>query len=945
LATDVTVAFVFVYVNLTACLMSFYSYPLNKHLKISNFRGDYLMSNNVWWNLPIDETAKLINSDPEHGLTNQEALKRKEIFNNTFISAPKIHPAMILLNQFTDTMVLVLLAATVISGLVGAMGDAMTIMAIVVINAVLGFVQEYRAEKSLEEIKKLAAPTAIVIRSGKRIKIAAEDLVPGDLVLIEAGDKIPADLRLVNSSSLEIDESALTGESVPVSKHAGMICPLETVLAERSNLCFMGTSVTRGRGRALVVGTGMDTIMGEIAAMMKDNDKSMTPLQIRLDQLGKILIIICIAVCALVTVLGILRGEKLLTMFMAGISLAVAAIPEGLPAIVTVVLGLGVQRMARRNAIIRKLPAVETLGCTTVICSDKTGTLTRNQMTVKKMAAYQTVIEVDGDGYQIEGKFKSMGKPIDPLHENNCRMIMKIALNCNQAILKQAKKGYEVEGDPTEGALLIMAAKAGLQQRQTILREIPFDSNRKCMTVIIEENGEYLALVKGALEVILPACDQIVKADGISPLKNEERKYFLKLQAQWADEAMRVLGFAYKRLQRGEWEGMSDVQLESGLILTGICGMIDPPREGAARSVKQCLNAGIIPVMITGDHPLTASAIARNIGMVTTREVITGQEIDQLDDEKLYRRVIKERVLARVSPQHKNRIVQVLKSHGQVVAMTGDGINDAPAIKAADIGIAMGISGTEVSKEASAMVLTDDDFSTIVKAVYEGRAIYDNIRKFIRYLLGCNIGEVLVMLLASIMALPLPMLPIQILWVNLVTDGLPAMALGMEPPEPGIMKRRPRPKNESIFAHKMAVTIFSRGIYIAIITIAIFMISFGWSASQGQNGLDLARTMAFTTLVFAQLFYVFECRSETISPFELGFFKNKFLIVAVCFSIIMQLCVIYMPFLQSVFKTVPLLSWQWLLILSLSGIKVFGRLFMYTWQRVFVSNLRYVKME
>ena len=903
------------------------------------------MTKNVWWNLPIDATAKLLKSDTEQGLTGEEALKRKETFNNTFISASQIHPALILLNQFTDTMVLVLLVATLISGLVGAMGDAITIMAIVVINAVLGFIQEYRAEKSLEAIKKLASPTAMVIRGGERIKIAAVDVVPGDLVLIEAGDKVPADLRLVYSSSLEIDESALTGESVPVSKDAGGICPPETVLAERSNLCFMGTSVTRGRGRALVVGTGMDTVMGEIAAMMKENDKSMTPLQIRLDHLGKILIIICIAVCALVSILGILRGEKLLTMFMAGISLAVAAIPEGLPAIVTVVLGLGVQRMAKRNAIIRKLPAVETLGCTTVICSDKTGTLTRNQMTVRKIATSNTIAELGGDGYQIEGGFTSLGKSINPLQSVNSRMILNVALNCNQAQLKPSQNGYEVEGDPTEGALLVMAAKAGLHKRQKILREIPFDSNRKCMTTIIEENGEYLALVKGALEVILPACDRLIKPEGILMLSHNEQKYFLKLQAQWADEAMRVLGFAYKPLPSGKWENMSDKELESGLILAGICGMIDPPRQATPRSIRQCISAGIIPVMITGDHPLTASAIAREIGMVKGREVISGHEIDHLDDEKLYQRVIKERVLARVSPQHKNRIVQVLKSHGQVVAMTGDGINDAPAIKAADIGIAMGISGTEVSREASSMVLMDDDFSTIVQAVYEGRAIYDNIRKFIRYLLGCNIGEVMVMLLASIMALPLPLLPIQILWVNLVTDGLPAMALGVEPPEPGIMKRRPRPKNESIFAHKLALTIFSRGIYIAVITIAIFMIAYGWSVSQGQNGLDLARTMAFTTLVMAQLFYVFECRSENYSPFELGFFKNKFLIFAVCFSVMMQLSVIYLPFLQSVFKTVPLLGWQWLLILSLSGIRVIARLLLYTWQRVFVSNIRYVKME
>jgi Ca2+-transporting ATPase len=897
-----------------------------------------------WWNLSIEETAKLLKGDAEKGITDREANKRQESFNNRIISAPKIHPAVILLNQFTDTMVLVLLAATVISGLIGAMGDAITIMAIVVLNAILGFVQEYRAEKSLEEIKKLASPTAIVIRNGERRKIAAEEVVPGDLVVIEAGDKVPADLRLVNSSNLEVDESALTGESVPVNKEAGRIFSQETVLAEQGNLCFMGTSVTRGRGRALVVATGMDTIMGEIAAMMKDNDKDMTPLQIRLDHLGKVLIIICIAVCALVSGLGILRGEGWLTMFMAGISLAVAAIPEGLPAIVTVVLGLGVQRMARQNAIIRKLPAVETLGCTTVICSDKTGTLTRNQMTVKKMAAYNSVLEIEGEGYQSEGRFTYQGKAVDPLRAKNCQMIINAALNCNQAVLKKANKGYEVDGDPTEGALLILAAKAGLHQRLNILREIPFDSNRKCMTVVVEQNGEYLALVKGALDVILPSCNQLIKAEAVDKLGHEERKYFLKLQSQWADEAMRVLGFAYKPLPAGEWEKCSDEQLESGLVLSGICGMIDPPRKGAARSVKQCLDAGIIPVMITGDHPLTASSIARSIGLVTGKEVITGQEIDQLDDEKLYRQVIHDRVVARVSPQHKNRIVQVLKSHDQVVAMTGDGINDAPAIKAADIGIAMGISGTEVSKEASSMVLTDDDFSTIVKAVHEGRAIYDNIRKFIRYLLGCNIGEVLVMLLASLMALPLPMLPIQILWVNLVTDGLPAMALGVEPPEPGIMKRKPRPKNESIFAGHLALTIFSRGIYIAVITIATFLIAYGWCTSQGMDGLNLARTMAFTTLVFAQLFYVFECRSEKLSPFELGFFKNKFLIAAVCFSIMMQLSVIYLPFFQSIFKTVPLQPWQWLLILSLCGIKFMGRLFVYTWQRVFVSNLRYVKM-
>ncbi len=903
------------------------------------------MKNISWWQLSIAETSTALHSDVEKGLQLGEVSKRQEKYSNTLASGSQIHPLTILLNQFTDTMVIVLLGATVISGLIGAMGDAITIMAIVIINAILGFIQEYRAEKSLDEIKKLASPSAVVMRSAERVEIPAEDLVPGDLVLLEAGDKVPADLRLVLSNGLEIDESALTGESVATEKDARIICHADTVLAEKRNMCFMGTSVTRGRARALVVGTGMDTVMGEIAGMMQDADKSMTPLQIRLDQLGKVLIVICIAVCAMVAVLGILRGEKMLTMFMAGISLAVAAIPEGLPAIVTVVLGLGVQRMAKRNAIVRKLPAVETLGCTTVICSDKTGTLTRNQMTVRKMATFEYKLEIEGEGYEPRGRFSRLGGAFYPLQDQTAKMIMNIALNCNQSFLKQSKTGFEVIGDPTEGALLVMAAKAGFNIKHRILREIPFDSERKRMTVVIEEQGQYFALVKGALDVIINSCTQVMKNDRIIRLGQEEKKQFIKTQSEWARDAMRVLGFAYKPLGSGDWDAKDDQELESGLILVGICGMIDPPRPGAARSVKKCISAGILPVMITGDHPLTAIAIAREIGISNGTDVINGQEIDSMSDAELYRRVIKERVLARVSPQHKYRIVNLLKSHGQVVAMTGDGVNDAPAIKSADIGIAMGISGTQVTKEASSMVLTDDDFSTIIEAIHEGRAIYDNIRKFIRYLLGGNIGEVLVMLLTSLLGMPLPMLPIQILWVNLVTDGLPAMALGIEPPEPGIMNRAPRAKNESIFARGLGWTIFARGSYIALISIATFLIAFLWSGNQGVDGLDLARTMAFTTLVFAQLFYVFECRSEKYSPFELGFFKNKFLILAVSASIMMQIAVLYLPALQNVFKTVPLDPWQWLIIILAAGAKIIWRLILYTWQRFFASNLRYVKMN
>lgn len=903
------------------------------------------MKNISWWQLSISETATTLNSDIEKGLQAGEVSKRREKYSNTLDSGAQIHPFVILLNQFTDTMVLVLLGATVISGLIGAMGDAITIMAIVIINAILGFIQEYRAEKSLDEIKKLASPSAVVIRSAARAEIPAEDLVPGDLVLLEAGDKVPADLRLVTSNGLEIDESALTGESVAAEKDARVICQADTVLAEKSNMCFMGTSVTRGRARALVVGTGMDTVMGEIAGMMQDADKSMTPLQIRLDQLGKVLIVICIAVCAMVAVLGILRGEELLTMFMAGISLAVAAIPEGLPAIVTVVLGLGVQRMAKRNAIVRKLPAVETLGCTTVICSDKTGTLTRNQMTVRKLATFECKLDIEGEGYEPRGRFSCAEGTFHPLQDQTASMIMNIALNCNQSVLQKTKAGYEIQGDPTEGALLVMAAKAGFTIKHNVLREIPFDSERKRMTVVIEEKGQYFVLVKGALDVIIDSCTRVMKNDGIIRLGQEEKKLFVKTQASWARDAMRVLGFAYKPLFEMDWDKKDAQELESELILAGICGMIDPPRPGAARSVKRCISAGILPVMITGDHPLTAVAIAGEIGISNGNGVIKGQEIDSMSDAELYRRVVKDRVLARVSPQHKYRIVNLLKSHGQVVAMTGDGVNDAPAIKSADIGIAMGISGTQVTKEASSMVLMDDDFSTIVEAVHEGRAIYDNIRKFIRYLLGGNIGEVLVMLLTSIMGMPLPMLPIQILWVNLVTDGLPAMALGIEPPEPGIMNRAPRSKDESIFARGLGWTILGRGTYIALISIATFLIAFLGAANQDADALALARTMAFTTLVLAQLFYVFECRSERFSPFELGFFKNKFLILAVLSSVVMQISVLYLPILQNIFQTVPLNPWQWLIIILAAGAKIIWRFILYTWQRVFASNLRYVRMN
>lgn len=902
------------------------------------------MTEVLWWHKNINDTLVAIDSDMNQGLSLKEVAHRQLQFRNVLETEPSIKPYRILLNQFTDTMVLVLLGATVVSGVIGAMVDAITIMTIVVINAILGFIQEYKAERSLEEINKMVSPFAMVIRGGQRLKIAASELVPGDVVFMDTGDKVPADVRLLQSFGLEVDESALTGESVPAEKNATHTCHPDCLLGERDNMVFMGTAITRGRCQGVVIGTGMQTIMGEIAGMMRDAGKTMTPLQLKLDQLGKILIVICMLVCTVVTVLGILRGEEVMTMVMAGISLAVAAIPEGLPAIVTVVLALGVQRMSKRNAIVRKLPAVETLGCTTVICSDKTGTLTRNQMTVKKIAIRDKLIEIEGDGYYPVGRFISKQNDIHPLQDQTVSRLLDIAVNCNNSNLIEINGSYEIQGDPTEAALLVMAYKAKITQKKSLLTEIPFDSERKKMSVVVEADGP-IVMVKGALDVIINSCSYIMKDQKITRISADDRRYFLQMQEKWASDAMRILGFACKNLNNEDWKQQDENSLESDLTLVGMCGMIDPPRPGAANSVKRCLSAGIVPIMITGDHPLTAAAIAREIGITNSSAVVNGKEIDGLTDEILYKRAMQDRVFARVSPQHKNRIVTVLKNRNQVVAMTGDGVNDAPAIKAADIGIAMGISGTQVSKEASSMILTDDDFSTIVQAIYEGRAIYDNIRKFIRYLLGCNIGEVLVMLVSSLMGLPLPMLPIQLLWVNLVTDGLPAMALGVEPPEPGIMNRKPRLKNESIFARGLGWTIFARGTYIAAITIAAFIIGFLWSRMNGVEALPLARSMAFTTLVFAQLFYVFECRSEKYSPFELGFFKNKFLVTAVLCSVIMQLSALYIPFLQDIFKTVALSWWEWLVIILFSGIKLIWRFILYSCRELFVSRFNYAGVK
>jgi Ca2+-transporting ATPase len=887
------------------------------------------MRQQAWHVLPWLEVAKALEVHPGKGLSIREVNQRlSEIGKNILETKKGVHPVFLFLGQFKDFMVLVLLAATVVSALLGEIADAVTIMAILIINAILGFIQEYRAERSIESLRTLTAPEARVLRDGMETRIPASDLVPGDIVLLEAGDRIPADIRWIQAVNVEVEESALTGESHPVGKRVAPLTDELTPMADRNNMGYMGTALVNGRGAGVVVATGMDTEMGVIAGMIQSVEEEETPLQKRLAQLGKYLVAISIGVCAIVVATGVWRGEGFYKMFLAGVSLAVAAIPEGLPAIVTVALAVGVQRMVKRKAIVRKLPAVETLGCATVICSDKTGTLTQNEMTVRQIYTDGRLVAVTGQGYDPKGEFHG-GDPVKekaPLHT-----ILKVAALCNNSTL--TRKGVQVagmfrsaskdspwgiEGDPTEGALLVAAAKAGIW-RETIERkeerigEIPFDSDRKRMSVVYQGKKEKTAYVKGAPDVILRRCKNELTSNGLVELNEQRRRAILRANDEMARKALRVLAFAEKPLRENE---AADERVEEELTFVGLMGMIDPPRASAAKAIQVCRRAGIKPVMITGDHRLTAEAVAHELGILrgNSEGVLTGAELEQMTDEELSREVMDISVYARVTPKDKLRIVRALKKNNQVVAMTGDGVNDAPAVKEADIGVSMGKSGTDVTKEASAMVLADDNFATIVAAVEEGRAIYDNIRKFIRYLLSCNLGEVLVMFLAVLLGLPLPLLAIQILWVNLVTDGLPAMALGVDGMDKDIMDRPPRAPKEGIFARGLARKIGVRGTLIGLGTLFVFVAAL----FVGVNMLG-ARTMAFCTLVFSQLFHVFDCKSETRGIFEVGIFSNPFLVAAVATSTIMQLSVIYLPPLQAIFKTTALVGWQWGLILLVAG--------------------------
>ncbi|WP_243290241.1 calcium-translocating P-type ATPase, SERCA-type [Bacillus sp. FJAT-47783] len=880
----------------------------------------------IWHKMTVNEVMDQVKTNIENGLSEEEAHKRlKKDGYNEIKENERPSALLIFISQFKDFMVLVLLVATLVSALLGEYIDAIAIIAIVLLNGVLGFIQERRAEKSLDALKELSAPHVNVLRNGEWMKIPSKHLVVGDVIKFTSGDRVGADVRIVNGNALEIEESALTGESVPVMKSTSPIADEQLGIGDQVNMAFMGTLVSRGSGVGIVVQTGMKSAMGQIADLIQTAETMITPLQRKLEQLGKILIVVALLLTVLVVVIGVLQGHNMYQMFLAGVSLAVAAIPEGLPAIVTVALSLGVQRMIKKKSIVRKLPAVETLGCASVICSDKTGTMTQNKMTVTHIWVGGKMWEVTGAGYEPNGEFLQGNRTVNPHHDKSLKQILSFSMLASEAEIRNKDGAYVLDGDPTEGALIVVGMKAGLQKdslkRQfEMIKEFPFDSTRKMMSVVVKDHaGKQYVITKGAPDVLLSKCHHVLWDGRQESLSRNRQNDIQKTIDELAAKALRTIAIAFKPLPDARCEQISQLEAERDLILIGITGMIDPPRPEVKQAVQDCKNAGIKTVMITGDHLITAKAIAKHLNILPSNgKVLDGQTLSNMSVEQLEAVIEDVYVFARVSPEHKLKIVKAFQNRGHIVAMTGDGVNDAPAIKASDIGISMGITGTDVAKEASSLILVDDNFATIQAAIKEGRNIYENIRKFIRYLLASNVGEILVMLFAMILALPLPLVPVQILWVNLVTDGLPAMALGLDPAEGNVMKQKPRHPKEGIFARGLGWKIISRGFLIGAMTLITFMIVY----ARDTENLAYAQTAAFSTLVLAQLILVFDCRSEK-SIFERNPFGNMYLIGAVISSLLLMLVVIYYPPLQPIFHTVPINQRDWLLIGALSAVPTF----------------------
>ncbi|NPV82545.1 MAG: calcium-translocating P-type ATPase, SERCA-type [Candidatus Aminicenantes bacterium] len=880
-----------------------------------------------FWMMTPEEVAAAYNSDLKHGLSSEQAAASLEKYGpNQLQEAPSRSPLAVFFDQFKSFLIWVLIGAAIVSGFLGEWVDALAIIAIVILNAVLGFVQEFRAEKSLAALKKMAAPMARVIRDGELKQVPAREIVPGDLLELEAGDHVAADARVVyHTTNFAVHEAALTGESTPVFKTGAVLEGEDIPLADRANLVYAGTSVSSGKARAMVVATGMSTELGQIARMIQEISLETTPLQRKLEQFGRWIVYLCFGLVGLIFLLEWLRGGELVQIFLTAVSLAVAAIPEGLPAVVTIALALGVQRMVKRHALIRKLPSVETLGAATVICSDKTGTLTRNEMTVKAVYADGRLFTVSGIGYQPEGEFLLDDRPVRPAEFPGLLRTLTCGTLCNSARLAENQGRYRIVGDPTEGALLTLAAKAGLsleelEKAEPLVEEIPFDSERKMMTMLRKSGHGFVAYVKGAPDILLKNCSRIFEGGQERPITPQDLDRLLQVNDSLARQALRVLGCAYRKFSSFP-EKLEATAIEKELVFAGLVAMIDPPRPEVIKAIADCKRAGIKPVMITGDHKVTAVAIARELGMLDEGALaLSGEEFDSLKPEEYREKVDKIQVYARVSPEHKLRIVRAWKDRGEVVAMTGDGVNDAPAVKEADIGVAMGITGTDVTKEVSDMVVTDDNFASIVAAVEEGRAIYDNIKKFVHYLLSCNLAEIMVMFTASLLGWPVPLLPIQILWVNLVTDSFPALGLGFDPPDPEIMSRPPRQPGEPIIDRRRAGLMSIQGIFMA----ACALVAFSYVLFVENEGIERARTAAFIVLSVSQLFHAFNCRSQMKSVFELGLFSNLKLVYAFLVSLSLQLSVVYVPSFQKIFKTQNLTLFDWGLVVVLSSLSLWG---------------------
>lgn len=889
-----------------------------------------------WYNKSKNDVILELKSNEDSGLSTEEVNSRLSTYGKNELEVGKKKSFLAkLADQFADFLIIILLVAAGVSAFVGEKEDAIVILAIVLINAILGIYQEGKAEKSVEALQKMSAPNAKVIRNRSQVEIPAADIVPGDIVVLEAGDIIPADLRFIESSNLKVEEASLTGESVPVEKDAKALIEGAAGIGDRHNMGFSSTIVTYGRGKGIVTGTGHNTEIGNIATKIQSYEEEETPLQVKLNQLGKVLGTLTIVICVVVFLVGLLQGRGALEMLLTSISLAVAAIPEGLPAIVTIVLSIGMNRMASRNAIVKKLLAVETLGATSVICSDKTGTLTQNEMTVVKAFVDDKILDVEGGGYEPVGAVKLDGSQIDINSLSNLRNLAVGGSLANDAKLDNSSGIYRVMGDPTEGAIVTFTGKLGhttedLNKSYPRVEELPFDSARKMMSTFHKNyiDGKTASFTKGAPDIVINRCNKIALNGEILDFTNDLKNRVLQVNRDFAKSALRVLSVAYK-IWDSVPERINPDIVETDMIFIGLVGMIDPARPEVKDAIKECKEAGIETVMITGDYKETAYAIAKDLGMVESEDqAMMGAELDALSDEQLREVVKKTKVYARVSPDHKVKIVTALKDNGHITSMTGDGVNDALALKKADIGVAMGITGTDVAKNTAEVVLTDDNFATIVNAVEEGRIIFSNIKKFVFFLLSCNVGEILIVFVSILLGWPVPLLPIQLLWLNLVTDSFPAMALGVEQAEPNIMNHPPRDTKEPILDKSMLGGIVFQAIAITIAA----LLSYFWAMKTYDEstlvGLTHARTVVFTSLITAELLRAFSSRSQDYTLFKIGFFSNSRMNQAVLVSFGLTIMVLYIPFFNDIFNVVPLGLKDWEIVLTFAFIPlIIGELY------------------